>query len=205
LQSPDVAVSTLNLTASVAAAVAGQAVTFTAALTPLLPAATSATPQGQVIFTVDGIDRPAIMVNGAGKATLSFARGLSVGTHTVTARYVPGNKFTASLSQVVTLAVRNAATTTRVTSSAAGEVPASRQVTFTATVRGQAPGSGTPSRVVDFFDNGLFIGRVLLNALSQARLTLRLSAGLHTIVAIYRGDDEFTRSWGQVAQRVIAG
>lgn len=80
-----------------------------------------------------------------------------------------------------------AATTTSVTSSVDPSL-FGQPVTFTATV--STAGMGTPTGLVQFFDNGNAIGSpVTLNASGQAQLTTSaLSVGNHTITAQYAGD-----------------
>ena len=49
----------------------------------------SGTPTGSVVFTVDGVDRPAMALSN-GKVSLELA-GLDKGSHPISARYVPAN------------------------------------------------------------------------------------------------------------------
>ncbi len=53
----------------------------------------------------------------------------------------------------------------------------------------QLSGSGSPSGIVTFTENGLFLGSAFVYA-NQASLILEgLSTGVHTITASYSGDD----------------
>lgn len=78
--------------------------------------------------------------------------------------------------------------------------------------------SGTPSGSVDFRDGANDLGSVALSVVSgtaQAQLTVpnttfsqdsnALSAGFHTITALYSGNDTFAHSTGKLSQVVTAG
>ena len=68
-------------------------------------------------------------------------------------------------------------------------------VTFTATVAVTAPASGTPTGNVTFMDGATSLGNGILNASLQATLTTSaLSAGTHSITAVYAGDANFSGS-----------
>ncbi len=71
-------------------------------------------------------------------------------------------------------------------------------VTFSATVTASAPGSGTPTGTVDFFDTttntDLTPGGVALASGTATFSTTSLAAGNHTIKATYSGDTNFLTS-----------
>lgn len=68
-------------------------------------------------------------------------------------------------------------------------------VTFTAQVTAVLPGTGTPSGTVTFTDDGAPLGTGTINASGLAAFTTgSLSAGTHSIVAAYGGDDGFLAS-----------
>ena len=81
-------------------------------------------------------------------------------------------------------------------------------MTFTATVTPNAPGSGTPTGSVDFYDTttgtDLTPGGVSLVSGSAAFATTRLATGTHTITAIYSGDGNFLTSSGSTGTVTIA-
>ena len=69
-----------------------------------------------------------------------------------------------------------------------------QSVTFTATIGVVAPGAGTPTGSVEFFDGTTPIGTTPLSGSTAAVSTAALSAGTHSITAQYRGDGNFSSS-----------
>jgi uncharacterized repeat protein (TIGR01451 family) len=92
-QAVNKASTTTAVTSSLNPSVGGQAVTFTATVSPVAPGA--GTPDGTVLFTIDGsaAGSPVALVGGA--ATLSTS-SLAPGSHTVAAAYSGSASFTAS-------------------------------------------------------------------------------------------------------------
>jgi hypothetical protein len=94
------------------------------------------------------------------------------------------------------------ATTTMVTSSAQISV-FGQSVTFTAAVSVTAPGGGIPSGSVQFqIDRSNFGGPASLTGGVSSTATSSLSAGNHTILAVYSGDPNFNVSTGTLTQTV---
>ena len=81
---------------------------------------------------------------------------------------------------------------------------AGRNVTFTATVRAVAPGSGTPSGTVTFIDGSTTIGTVAVGGTGTAALTTNaLGRGTHTLTARYNGSASYLASTSPaVTQRI---
>jgi hypothetical protein len=72
-------------------------------------------------------------------------------------------------------------------------------VTFTATVKAAAPGSGTPTGTVTFSINGTpqspVVSLTVVNGVDEALFTYMFStAGTYTITAVYAGDSNFATS-----------
>ena len=85
----------------------GQSVTFTATVANTSQSANPATPTGTVQFSVDGIPYgdPVSLVSGV--ATTSDA-GMPLGSHSISAAYIPDNaNFAASSSQTVPLVIQS--------------------------------------------------------------------------------------------------
>ncbi len=102
-----------------------------------------------------------------------------------------------------TLAVAKDGTTIQVTSSAS-TVNYGQAVTFTATVTANAPGSGTPTGTVSFFDGTTLLGTGALSGGTTA-LTAVLAAGTHDITVHYIGDSNFLMSTSnQFTQTVLS-
>ncbi len=190
--------TTTALTATANPSVTNQAVTFTATITP---AAGSGTPTGTVQFQIDGVNAGAAVALSGGSASFSTA-ALSVGTHTIAALYSGDGSFLAS-SGSLTQTVNQDTTTTTVTSSVAGAIPG-QPITFTVTVQANAPGAGTPTGSVDFFDTttNTDLGSVPLSGGTAVLSTSALSLGSHTIEGIYSGDGNFLSSNASLAQAV---
>jgi Ca2+-binding RTX toxin-like protein len=188
-------VTSTTLAASPANPVYGQAVTITATV------AGYGTPGGTVTF-YSGAVSPADQI---GSGTLSVVNGLdqasfSISTLTVTsspyaitAVYKGDASHQGSQSSVLSEKISQDATTITA-SSASGSF--GQVFTLSAAVVSQAPGSGTPTGTVDFFDTTTSddLGKATL---SGGRATLPVSdlaPGAHSITATYSGDSNFRTS-----------
>ncbi len=78
-------------------------------------------------------------------------------------------------------------------------------MTFTATVRADPAGSGTPTGSVDFQDvtSGADLSSVALSGGTATLSVSSLAAGSRTIRAVYSGDGAFTLSQGSLTQTVL--
>ncbi len=169
------------LTSSLNPSTAGQSVTFTAAVTA---GSGSAVPTGAVQFAIDGtnVGSP-VTLDSTGKAVYATT-SLTVGTHSVTAAYIPTGGLTASTSSALTQTVTAGSTTTALTSSLNPSVYG-QNVTFTATVAGAG---ATPTGTVTFALDGTAQTPVVLTAGQATFTTSSLSVGSHTLTAAYSGD-----------------
>lgn len=165
----------------------GQSANFTATVS-----SGSGTPTGAVAFLDGATNIGSGALNGSGQATLSTAM-LAVGSHSITASYGGDANFNTSTSSALTQFVKQARTTTVVTSSANPSV-SGQSVAFTAMVAVVSPGAGTPSGSVTFKDGAAVLGTGTLNAGSARFTTSSLSIGSHTITAAYSGDPNFVGS-----------
>jgi autotransporter-associated beta strand protein len=190
---PSATVSQANSATAVASSAPtsglGQAVTFTATVSPVAPSV--GVPDGTVGFYVDGNLVGSGTLNGAGQASVTTNSGLTFGSHTVIAKYSGSANFALSNSNPLTQTVLLSSTTTVVPS---GPSVYGQGVTFTATVA-VGGGSPAPTGTVTFFVDGVNQGTSPLSGASQATLTLsNLSAGAHSIVATYNGDSNIAPS-----------
>jgi hypothetical protein len=189
IPAPTAAATTTTLTGS-GPSVAGQSVTLTALVASAGGAAT-----GAVQFLVDGavIGQATVKtVNGRQQASVSLGT-LTVGAHTVQARYVGASGFAASTSSSLSQTVSKASTATTLTAS--GLVTMTGQpVMLTATVRVVAPGAGAPTGTVVFTVDGVAQAPATVVG-GRATLTLAsLKVGRHTITVKYNGDGRFVGS-----------
>jgi hypothetical protein len=177
----------------------GQSVTFTATISAVGPG--FGQPTGQVVWFVDGVGQGPTNLNG-GQATFATA-DLAVGDHRISASYRGDASFNSSLSATLTQTVNQALSMTGVNSSAEPSVFGTA-VTFTATVSAVAAGSGTPTGSVQFQVDGVnFSAPVLLTAGRATSSSLStLTAGAHTITALYGGQGVFGPSTGTFTQNV---
>jgi hypothetical protein len=191
------AATTTALAIQPAPSVYGQMLTLTATVSVNQPGA--GTPAGTVTFK-DGnqvLGAPGLaVVNGVVQARFQIAT-LAAGAHNIQALYSGDNNFTASNSAVTVQTVNKSNTTTTL---AAAPAPSSygQGVTLTATVSANAPGAGTPSGEVFFYDGAVVAGSGTLNGVAgadQASVTIfSLAAGAHNLVAVYQGDSNFNSS-----------
>jgi hypothetical protein len=190
--------TTTALASSANPSVFGQSVTFTATVQPT---SGSGTPTGTVTF-FDGSNTLGSATLSGGRATYSTA-ALSVGSHSITARYGGDPNYLASTSGVLTQTVNKAATGVIVTSS---DNPATKgsPVTYSATVTAQAPGAGIPTGTVTFYDSSKLLGTAALNSQGIASAVFSLNGlGGHPITAVYAGDVNFTGSTSPVYTETI--
>jgi hypothetical protein len=172
-----------------------QAVIFTA----VVQGSAGGSPTGTVTF-FDGatsLGSASVSTNIA-QLTLS---NLSVGSHSITAKYAGDANFSTSTSSAVTQTINQAYTSTTVstnlTPSAFGQT-----IIFTAAVQ---PGfGGAPTGTVTFFDGAASLGSSNLSAGSAQLALSNLSIGSHSITAKYNGDSNFTSSpSSSIAQTIV--
>jgi uncharacterized repeat protein (TIGR03803 family) len=180
--------TTTSLTASYNPSVSGQAVLFVATVTPPL---FSGSPSGTVTF----YHGPTVLYSTTlndGVATWDTV-SLPVGSKTITAVYSGDSNFFPSISPVLTQKVNQDDTSTQVTASIKPSVYG-QAVTFTATVRADAPGSGTPTGSVTFYDgtSQLGAGSLVSGKTTFTHTFLKVSA--HSITAVYGGAAAFASS-----------
>ena len=175
----------------------GSSSMFTATVSPVAPGA--GTPDGTVIFSIDGTAQPAATLNGSGIASITRA-GLAVGTHTVTAAYAGTASFnpssgTLSGGQAVVAAASTTTLTIAPTTASFGD-----SAVATATV---GAANGTPAGAVIFTVNSVDSQPVSLVA-GVASFTLpNLTVQTYTIGARYTGATGYTSSAAAAATLVV--
>ncbi len=183
------AFTSVAVTSSVASPVFGQSVMFTATVTVTAPG--SGTPTGSVTFYDNGVSLGSAALSG-NAATLSTA-ALSVAGHSITATYAGDANFSTGTSGVFNQPVGKAATSTSIGSAPNPSVFGSA-VTFTATVAATAPGAGTQTGTVTFYDGGVVLGSSAVSGGTASLATAALIGGVHMITASYGGDGNFNGS-----------
>jgi autotransporter-associated beta strand protein len=167
----------------------GESVTFTATVTAVTPG--SGIPTGSVEF-FDGSTSLGTVTLSSGVATLSTSL-LSVATHSITAVYATSTNFNGSTSSAIAQVVSLASTTTTVQSSDVSTV-FGETVVFTASVSVVAPGAGTISGDVEFYDGVTFLGSATISGMVATLSVSDLSFSAHGITAIYLGNASFASS-----------
>ena len=173
------AATTTTLSASATQITAGQAVTFSVAV----GAGAGATPSGTVTLLDGSVTLgTSSLANGAATFTIT---SLAAGTHTITASYAGDAADETSTSSAVSVTVNAAPLqTTAVTLAASAATAVSGQaITLTATV---APTSATGT--ITFKDGTTSIGNATLAAGKGTFAVSTLSAGTHSLSAVYGGD-----------------
>ncbi len=166
----------------------GQAVTFTASVSP-------ATATGTVTFK-NGAATLGTAAVAAGKAKLTTS-SLITGAHAITAVY-SGSSTVAGSSAALSQTVKKAATKTTLVSSL-NPAKSGKAVTFTATVTPGATGT------VTFKNGGATLGTATINTSThKAAITKStLSVGTHSITAVYSGNANYATSTSLVLKQVI--
>jgi hypothetical protein len=191
-----------TLTSSLSPAATGQTVTFAAVVagtTLSTPA-----PTGTVTF-FDGT-----FALGSGTLAGAIARfttsSLAAGMHSITAVYSSDATYAAStsaaLSEVVD-APAKVATTTMLASSLNPSITG-QSVTFSATVAGTTSNTPLPSGTVSFLDGTTSLGTGTLSTGAVATFTTSaLTAGSHSITAVYSADSNYSASISAVLTQVV--
>ena len=172
-----------------------QSAAFTAVVAPT---SGTGTPTGSVLFTLDS-NQPvpvALQVTGGLDEAIFNVSGLAPGQHTLSASYPGVSPFSGSTAKNATIEVAEPAPadTRTALSSSADPSKTGQSVTFTAIVAPES-GTATPTGSVTFSVDGQAETPSTLsvaNGGDEATFTTSsLSAGSHTITAVYSGDSIF--------------
>ncbi len=193
------AATTTAAVSSANPAVFGQSVTLTATVVSNAPG--SGIPGGTVTFK-DGsttVGGGAVTLDSSGRASILVST-FSVGPHTITAAYSGTSGYLASASPQLSQSVNTAAT--GITLQSSGTTVFGQGVTLAATVVAQLPGAGLPDGTVTFNDGATPIATTsLINGVATTN-TAALTAGTHTINAVYNGNANFGTSSASLPQTV---
>lgn len=183
-----VATTATALTLPAASSLFGEAVTVSAKVTSV-----AGTPDGFVVFTVDGTPRPQVpLTNAIASLTLT---GLSASTHAISAAYVGTSSFVASAAASANHVVTPAVTITSVSGAPEPSV-VGQDVTFTARIT--SPG-GTPTGTVAFSIDGTVVAPSVNLVNGEASLSRsNLSIGNHPVSVTFSGSANFLASSGNL-------
>jgi hypothetical protein len=189
-------VSMTAVTSSANPSMAGLSVSFTATVS-----GAGGTPTGSVTFK-DGVTAlGTVALDGTGHATLSTS-ALSGGSHSITAVYSGNGTFASSTSPVLTQTTNPNGSVTTLSVS-----PNPANVGVPVTIIGTVTGAGgTPTGTLTFRNNGTLIGSVPLDGSGRSQLTTSaLTAGSHSITAVYGGDSNHSASTSAAVALTING
>lgn len=191
--------TTSSVTTSGTPSVFGQNVTFAVTVNSVAPG--MGAPTGTVSFydgaTFLGTSTP--LVPGVNSSTAGFTtNSLSLGSHIISGIYSGDTNFTSSSAPTITQVVNQDPTNTLIISSSSSPPGFNfgNFITFTATVTAAAPGSGTPTGTVRFFQGATLLATGTLSGGVATGTTVVLypTPPLHSITAIYSGDTNFIAS-----------
>ena len=188
--------TTLVTTTSGTPSVVGQTVTFTATVSSNAPGTGS--PTGTVQF-YDGITllgSGTLVLTGPNTSQATYSTSsLTLGNHSITSFYSGDTNYTSSNAPAITQVVVQDSTSVATVVSNLNPSQFGDNVTFSATVTANPPGSGTPTGIVTFKDGATIIGTGTLNGSGVASfVTKNLYPGTHPITASYAGDANYIAS-----------
>ena len=183
--------STAAITSSASPSVLNQSVSFTVTVSAAAPG--SGTPTGTVHFSIDGSKFGSAVALAGGSATSGSISTLKLGNHTITESYSGDGNFTASTAPSFTQVVSKDNTTTKLVATVNPSVYG-QSISFTASVAAVAPGTGTPTGSVTFFDGSTTLKTVTLTAGAASYTTTKLVTGQHAVTALYNGNSTFAIS-----------
>lgn len=163
-------------------------------------AQSSRRPLGSKGFSCEGAILGPVSIDSSGNASF-VTSSLAAGSHMLTAIYSGNATFASSASTTVTEVINALSTATTLT---AAPNPAStgQSVTLSATVS-PAP-TGSPLGSINFMDGETLLGTVNINSSGTASFSISiLSAGSHTLTAVYSGNAVFATSTSSAVTEVI--
>jgi hypothetical protein len=185
--------------------VVGQTTSVTVTVTDTQGSGTPSSPSGTIALTGSGLSSAScVLVAGApGVSSCAvMATPTAAGTDTIGATF-PASTVHLMSGGSTGLTVNKAATVVAVTSSPNPSI-FGQSATFTATVLPVAPGAGSPTGTVTFFDGGVSLGSAPLAAGTAGISLAGLAAGVHSITATYSGDSNFTGNTSAVWQHTVS-
>ncbi|WP_176441677.1 Ig-like domain repeat protein [Granulicella rosea] len=172
--------SNTTLVSSLNPSVTGQSITFTATVS-----SNSGTPGGSILFSDGATALGSVnLIPGTGKGTATYTTSsLSVGSHPISATYVPANTYASSSATLNQTVLSGLATTTALACAPNPAYP-DQSVAFAAAVAMAGSASGTPSGTVTISDGASLLATLTL-ANGAASYAALLPIGTHPITAAY--------------------
>ena len=188
--------TTTTLVPSANPAQVGSALKLTATVAATAPG--GGEPSGSVTFTDGPAPLGVAALAADGTATLE-TKALSVGFHTLSARYAGDGKFGASVAEPIKQAIGSELALVAVSVSPSG-ASYGEGVRVTVTVTGSL---GTPTGEIELRDGEIPIANPPLDAKGVAHWVVdELSGGMHMLIARYSGDAAYAASSGAIVVEV---
>jgi Bacterial Ig-like domain (group 3)/IPT/TIG domain/Bacterial Ig-like domain len=192
----DKAATELTLTSSLNPAPFGSSATLKATVKAVAPGA--GTPAGTVTFSEGETVLGTVQLSGA-NANFSL-KSVPPGKHEILASYSGDANDEPSQAGTVQTIVK--ASTEASLTSTLNPAPYGSSATLKASVDAIAPGGGTPTGTVTFYEGENVLAVVPLSG-GNAKLALKsLSPGLHSVKATYSGDADYLESAGGIEQTI---
>lgn len=173
-----------TLTSSLNPSIYGQAVTFTATVSP-------APPNGETITFKQGSTVLGTGSMSNGTATYTTSTLAAGGTDNIKAVYGGDSTYSGSTSATLEQVVNKATTVTMLTASPT-TINVGQSVTFTSTVSPQYGGTVTGN--VAFYDGSTKLKSVAISGGTASYTTSTLKAGTHSISGVYGGSNSYLTS-----------
>jgi hypothetical protein len=192
--------SSLTTVTPTTTVVQGQPVAFNVTVTPVAPA--TGTPTGSIQFILNGspLGSP-VTLSPTAQATSQTISTLNPGTYQIVAVYSGDTDFLTSQGSAGQPVIISPTTTALTVTPNPGTL--SQPVTLTATVSPTAPGAGTPTGSITFFDGTNIIGSATLSGGSASLTTSTLTKGSHSFSASYVGEFDFSPSASPTVVEVV--
>lgn len=189
--------TTTTISSSTNPSVFGQAVTFTAKVSPTPP-------NGETITFTQGSKTLATGTLSGGSASFTISTLTTGGTDTIKATYAGDSTFSGSSGTVGQVVDAASTTTTLVTST--NQINVGQSVTFTATVAPQYSGTTVTGNVNFYSGSTKLGGNVALSNGVASYTTSTLAAGTDSITALFKGTSSFlTSTSSAVDESVYSG
>ncbi len=185
--------TTTTISSSLNPSVYGQAVTFTAVVSPNPP-------DGETVTFKQGSTTLGTASLQGGKAKFTISTLSAGGTDNVKATYDGDSTYGSSTSSPVDQVVNPATTTTSLTTSA-NPINEGQSVTFTATVTPEYIGPVTGS--LSFYSGSTKLKTLTLSNGSVSYTTSTLATGTDSITAVYKGDSSFLTSTSKAVKESV--
>jgi uncharacterized repeat protein (TIGR03803 family) len=194
---PSPAATTTTLSSSLNPSIVAESVTFTA----VVSSGAGAPPDGEIVSFKKGATVLGTGMLTAGSASFAIST-LPVGASSITAVYGGDFNFEGNTSAAFSQVVQKAPTATSVASSVNPSV-FGQSVTLTATVTAVAPGSGTPTGTVHFYDGTTLLGSHALTSGLATFATTKLATGTDSVTAVYVASADYNTSTSSALSEVV--